>query len=429
MRFRGGDGARVGPFRLAGHAEQTDRSLDAFRAASTRLAEAGIALRAFVLLAPPFVPRDEAVEWACRSIEEAFDCGATVCSVIATRAGNGALDALECRGCSAPPSLEMLEDTLERGLRLERGVVLADTWRSRLVAWLSVRRGASPSHRGDESRAGRRSARRVRPLRNHAMSDFDVVVVGAGFGGSLLAAISKRIGYRVALVERGRHPRFAIGESTSPLANIILEQLSARYELPGVAPLASYGSWLAAYPDVQRGLKRGFTFYAQTSGASFTPRVDRSNELLVTASPNDVVSDTHWLRSDVDAFLVEEAVRAGVEYVDETDLDRIDIPGGGRAASLAGSRKGRAFRITGGFVVDATGPNGSVSRALGIGRTAFDSFRATHTVFSHFSGVARCADMPEYGHGGLRPRIRWIRPRFTTCSTVGGCGSFVSTTA
>jgi transcriptional regulator GlxA family with amidase domain len=48
--------------------------------------------------------------------------------------------------------------------------------------------------------------------------DFDIVIVGSGFAGSLMAMIARRLGHSVVLVERGRHPRFAIGESSTPLA-------------------------------------------------------------------------------------------------------------------------------------------------------------------------------------------------------------------
>ena len=51
---------------------------------------------------------------------------------------------------------------------------------------------------------------------------FQVVVVGSGFAGSLIAMIARRLGYTTALIERGRHPRFAIGESSTPLANLLL---------------------------------------------------------------------------------------------------------------------------------------------------------------------------------------------------------------
>jgi hypothetical protein len=68
------------------------------------------------------------VEWAVRSIEFAFDCGARICSVIPTRSGNGVLDRLERDGRFAPPRMASLEETLERGLALRRGRVLVDLW-------------------------------------------------------------------------------------------------------------------------------------------------------------------------------------------------------------------------------------------------------------------------------------------------------------
>ena len=60
---------------------------------------------------------------------------------------------------------------------------------------------------------------------------YDVAVVGSGFAGSLLAMIVSRQGRSVILLEKGRHPRFAIGESTTPLSNLLLEELASRYDL------------------------------------------------------------------------------------------------------------------------------------------------------------------------------------------------------
>ena len=90
-------------------------------------------------------------------------------------------------------------------------------------------------------------------------SDTDLVVIGSGFGGSLLSMIARRLGYHVTLLERGKHPRFAIGESASPLAGILIEQLSDRYDLPRIRPLSAFGTWQRTYPHVVCGLKRGFT--------------------------------------------------------------------------------------------------------------------------------------------------------------------------
>jgi FADH2 O2-dependent halogenase len=234
-------------------------------------------------------------------------------------------------------------------------------------------------------------------------ADFDLAVVGSGFGGSLLAMVARRIGLRVVLVERGSHPRFAIGESTSPLANLLLEQLAARYDLPSLAPLATYGSWLREYPEVRRGLKRGFTFFHHREGRPFGAAADRSDQLMVAASPNDRVADTHWLRADVDHLLVGEAARIGVEYLDETLLESVEIPGGGRTARLAGTRRRRPAELRARLVVDASGPRGLLGRALGIPQAPLPAMPRTATLFAHFTGVARCDEMEAFRTAGTPP--------------------------
>ena len=139
-------------------------------------------------------------------------------------------------------------------------------------------------------------------------TDFDVAVVGSGFAGSLTALIARRLGRSVVLLERGSHPRFAIGESSSPLANLLLEELADRYDLPRIRPLTAWGTWQRTYPDVGCGLKRGFTFYGHERGKPFGADPERRDQLLVAASPNDEVADTHWYRPDFDRFL---AARGG----------------------------------------------------------------------------------------------------------------------
>src|SRR6187431_2214824 len=138
----------------------------------------------------------------------------------------------------------------------------------------------------------------------------DVAIVGSGFGGSLTALLLARVGLSSVLIDRSSHPRFAIGESSTPNADLALLAISRTYDLPRLAPLAKYGTWQQAYPHVVCGLKRGFSYFHHRPGESFRPVSDHANELLVTASPDDARSDTHWLRSDVDAFFAAEATRA-----------------------------------------------------------------------------------------------------------------------
>src|SRR5437899_3104592 len=119
-------------------------------------------------------------------------------------------------------------------------------------------------------------------------SDFDLAIIGSGFSGSLLAMIAQRAGRSVMLLDRGVHPRFAIGESTSPLLNLVIRQVADRYDLPRL-------------------------------------------------------------------------------------------------------------------VVDAGGPRGFLSRALGLGEKRFGDFPATQALYSHFIGVHRCDSMPDYEVAGASP--------------------------
>ena len=89
---------------------------------------------------------------------------------------------------------------------------------------------------------------------------YQIIVLGSGFAGSLMATIARRLGLSVALLERGRHPRFVIGESTTPLTNLLLEEIADDYDLPFVRPLSKWGTWQKHTPQLACGIKRGFTY-------------------------------------------------------------------------------------------------------------------------------------------------------------------------
>lgn len=214
----------------------------------------------------------------------------------------------------------------------------------------------------------------------------DIAVLGSGFGGCLTALILKRMGRSVVVVDRGSHPRFAIGESSTPIADSVLHDLARRYDLPRLLPLCRYGSWQAKYPEVACGLKRGFSYLHHEPGRQFLPDADHRNELLVTASANDDVSDTHWFRADVDAFFANEAREAGVELVENATIDAIDAEGNGWRISASIPTGKVELRTS--FVIDATGAGMALPRALGIRYNADDFRTYSRAVFVHFENVA-----------------------------------------
>src|SRR6266566_5498856 len=229
------------------------------------------------------------------------------------------------------------------------------------------------------------------------MQSCEVVIVGSGFAGSLLARVLAVLGYDVVLLERGTHPRFAIGESSTPLANLSLERIGIRYGLSDCYNLAAHGRWVAHFPELRRGLKRGFTFYRHHPGQAFANRGLDSERLLVAASPNDSISDTHWLRADVDHHFVRQAIAAGADYRDRTELTTADI--GSDSIRLAGSRGGTPFELKANFLIDASGPAGFLARQLSIPSGLERTETRSALVFSHFEGVRLMSDavpgMPE----------------------------------
>ena len=101
---------------------------------------------------------------------------------------------------------------------------------------------------------------------------------------TILARILQIQGHRVLLLDRQKHPRFALGESSTPLAAICLERLAARYGLDDLHALAAWGRWMEHLPHLRRGLKRGFTFYGHEPGRPFTNGPANERRLLVAAS-------------------------------------------------------------------------------------------------------------------------------------------------
>jgi tetracycline 7-halogenase / FADH2 O2-dependent halogenase len=213
----------------------------------------------------------------------------------------------------------------------------------------------------------------------------DVAIVGSGYAGSLMARVLAVQGYDVVLLERGTHPRFAIGESTTPLGNLSLERLAQRYGLADCYHLAAHGRWREHHPELRCGLKRGFTFYRHHPGEPFANRGLESERLLVAASPDDAIADTHWVRADVDQYLVHQAVAAGVDYRDGAELSGLTIAPGG--VHLSGSRQGTPFTLDADFLIDASGPNGFLARQLSIPSGLEHTETRSALLFSHFSGV------------------------------------------
>ncbi|NBV31146.1 MAG: hypothetical protein EBR93_01195 [Bacteroidetes bacterium] len=236
------------------------------------------------------------------------------------------------------------------------------------------------------------------------IEEADLAIVGSGFGGTLLAILLRQMGYTVALIEKEDHPRFQIGESSTPIADLILRDLSQKYDLPWLKPLSRYGTWKSTYPHLRCGIKRGFSYFFHTQREPFRPNHKRSRELMVAASASNERSDTQWYRADTDQFFLGKAIEADVQYhpyceivaANYTEQSGTDQSGWSltlNSEGEAGHNKipPRIFRCK--HLVDATGSPQFGERFL---HTTSDiSELQTHSsaLFTHLDGVPRWLDI------------------------------------
>jgi FADH2 O2-dependent halogenase len=219
---------------------------------------------------------------------------------------------------------------------------------------------------------------------------YDIAVIGSGFAGSIMAMIARRLGYSVVLIEKHEHPRVVVGESSTPLSNLLLEELAKTYDLPMLLPLTKWGSWQREHPELSCGLKRGFSFFHHVLGSSSSNPTSADNQLFVAASPHDEIADTHWFRADLDHFLAKQAQLSGAIYIDRFIVEHChrDLD----SWTLSGQRASIPLSVNATFLIDASGPNGFLHRALNLAETALPGYPATSSLYCHFTNVEALSD-------------------------------------
>src|SRR6185312_2795605 len=227
-------------------------------------------------------------------------------------------------------------------------------------------------------------------MKKNIPGHYDIIIAGAGFAGSLMALILQKTGLNVCLLEKGKHPRFAIGESSTPVADMILRKLSIEYNLPWLHDFSRYGSWQKSHPEIVCGIKRGFCFFKQYPGKNFTTDKNHLNELFVAASSSDMQSDTNWLRSDVDAFFVEKVKEYGVTYLDLAEIVKAERS---HDWKFEIERLEYNYAIHSSFFIDATGNSSLSEKLMGNGGSSHEFLTNSFAIFSHFENVPHWAEI------------------------------------
>jgi FADH2 O2-dependent halogenase len=208
---------------------------------------------------------------------------------------------------------------------------------------------------------------------------YDVAILGSGLGGAVLAAILGRQGFRVLLLEKGTHPRFAIGEAMLPQSSMLLWILGERFDVPEIDNLSSTERILHNVSRSCGGKKTiGFLYHEEGK------RQDPAKGHLLVPPATPLVSESHLFRQEVDLYMVNAAVRYGADYRDKTDVVDFAIDDGG---VVLRTDKGEELRAR--FLVDGSGHKSPVAAKLGL-RQAVPPLRTeSRTLFTHMIGLRK----------------------------------------
>ena len=243
---------------------------------------------------------------------------------------------------------------------------------------------------------------------------YDVAILGSGMAGGMLGAVLARNGVKVLLIDAGTPPRFAVGESTIPYTSALTRIITERYQVPEIAPLASFPS---IYENVTPmcGKKRNFGFVYHQEGRPHDP--EQINQIVFADLPQH--TETHLFRQDIDAYLFHVAVGYGAEPRTGTRIIEIDIDPD--AGVLLRSDHGQEF--TARYLVDGSGFRSPVAEKFGLRDEPTRARHHSRCLFTHMVGVtsfddasaARAHTQPSPWHHGTLHHVfdggwLWVIP-------------------
>ena len=208
-------------------------------------------------------------------------------------------------------------------------------------------------------------------------TDHDVIILGTGIGGTMLGAILAKHNLNVLMLDSETHPRFTIGEATTPDTNFRLKLLALKYDLPEISNFSAF-HLIRDYVSPACGVKRAFSFLYQREGKELA---DAETHQYPTIAP-PMGPDCHFFRQDTDAYMMAVAVNYGAKIRQQTRIADIDFK---EDAVALTSDKGQTF--TAKYLVDGTGMKSVLAHKLDL-RDDPSHFRTnTRAIFNHMVGV------------------------------------------
>ena len=189
----------------------------------------------------------------------------------------------------------------------------------------------------------------------------DVLVIGAGPAGSVAAAIVKKYGLNVKMVEKLKFPRFVIGESLLPRS---MEAFEDAGFLPALKASGFQEKFGAKF--VQGEKICDFNFSDQfTKGWSWTWQVQRE---------------------DFDLLLADEVQRMGIPLEFETTVTDIKFDGTDSVTTVV-DKNGKAQQINAKFIIDASGYGRVIPQLFNLDKPS--NLPPRKTLFTHILDTKR----------------------------------------
>jgi len=202
--------------------------------------------------------------------------------------------------------------------------------------------------------------------------DCDVVVIGGGPAGSTVAALLAEKGHRVTLLEKGRHPRFHIGESLLPANLRIFDRLGV-------------GEQVQALGMEKRGAEFVSPWHEHRQVFEFGDAWDKSMPMAYQVR-----------RSEFDEVLIRNASRLGAEVIEGCRVVDVDTSAGSDGVAVTGRHEdGREQHWRARFLVDASGRDTFMANRLKAKQR--NPKHNSSAVYGHFRGARRLEGSAE-GH-------------------------------
>ena len=176
-------------------------------------------------------------------------------------------------------------------------------------------------------------------MKSPEVQQHQIVVVGAGPSGAIAAAILKRKGHEVLILERQRFPRFSIGESLLSHCLDFVEEAGMIDAVRAAGFQTKHGAafaWGDRYTD--------FDFRE-----TFTPSFGSTFQVQ---------------RATFDKVLADEAERQGVTIRYEEEIVAVDFSGEQPLLSVRRLADGHEYQVRCTFVLDASGYGRLLPRLL-----------------------------------------------------------------